>query len=136
MLITIGCNRLRIAGYPQEPEPVNQSFLTAQVNYQRNAITDRELAPPLAQSWEQEYLFFPENGLTTAEKTFFFGTGNGFLVAANVENGKLLGKKHLGKACMSPPTVYAGILYQTFVEGKAGLVAYDLHKGIHSMEDS
>ncbi len=129
LLIGIGCNRLRITDYPQDLDTVNQSFLTAQVNYQRNAVTDRELAPPLTQSWKQDYLFFPENGLTVLENTFFFGTGTGYLAAANVDNGKLLGKKHLGKACVSPPTIYAGILYQTFVEGKAGLVAYDLRTG-------
>jgi outer membrane protein assembly factor BamB len=129
MVMSLGCNRLKIAGYPQDLEPLNQSFLTALVNYQRNAFTDQELVPPLVQSWKRDYLFFPENGLTAAEKIFFFGTGNGFLVAANVANGKLLGKKHLGKACNSPPTVYAGVLYQTFAEGRAGLVAYDLQKG-------
>jgi outer membrane protein assembly factor BamB len=129
LLIAFSCNRLRIRDFPQDLGPVNQNFLTAQVNYQRNAFSDQELAPPLAQSWQQDYLFFPENGLTVAEKTFFFGTGNGFLVAANVDNGKIVGKKHLGKACTSPPTVYAGILYQTFAEGRAGLVAYDLHQG-------
>jgi outer membrane protein assembly factor BamB len=129
LMIASGCRGLRIADYPQDLDPVAQSFLTAQVNYNRNSVTDHELKPPLALVWEQEYLFLPENGLTAAGNIFFFGTGTGYLSAAFTRNGKLLGKNRLGEVCASPPTIYAGLLYQTFAAGKAGLVVYDLREG-------
>jgi outer membrane protein assembly factor BamB len=128
-IIGLGCSGLKIDNYPQDLDPLNQNFLTAQVNYHRNSVTDQEIDPPLVLNWKRDYLFFPERGLTAAEKIFYFGTGNGYLAAARVRDGKLVGKKNLGEACAVPPTIYAGILYQSFENGKTGLVAYDLRQG-------
>ena len=49
----LSCNKLRIKEFPAENEPMVQPMLTLQQNYQRNAVTDEELAPPLVLEWEE-----------------------------------------------------------------------------------
>jgi outer membrane protein assembly factor BamB len=129
LLILAGCWNLKLENFPGGQEPVHHAFLTSQVNYNRNAVSQEELTPPLKSVWEQEYLFLPGRGFTISEEFLFFGTGTGHMAVARISDGDLIGKKRLGKACPVPPTIYSGILYQTFEDGPAGLVAYDLNQG-------
>jgi len=129
LVFSAGCTNLKIVDFPQHLNPLNQNFLTAHVNYHRNAVGDQELSPPLVQRWRRNYVFFPGEGLCGAEKNIYLGTGNGYLAAARVSDGKLLGKKSLGEACALPPTLYEGILYQSLEGGNTGLVAYDPREG-------
>jgi len=129
LLILTGCRNLKLRNFPDDLEPVHHAFLTAQVNYNRNAVSLEELKPPLVSLWEQDYIFLPSRGLTSSGDVFFFSTGTGYIAMAHTSDGNLIGKKHLGKACAVPPTIYSGILYQTFEDGPSGLIAYDLTAG-------
>jgi len=130
MILVAGCGGgLRIRDFTTEKAANNNSFLTSQLNYGRNAISTQELIPPLIVEWEDDYKSLPNNGFTAVNNWMFFGMQSGYLAAIDINDGDLEGKENLGDACAVPPTVYNNILYQTFEKGKYGLVAYDLSDG-------
>jgi outer membrane protein assembly factor BamB len=125
-----GCNKLRIRDIPENQDgPANYSYHTSQINYQRNAFSNVELAPPLTPVWEESYNAMPNKGFTVIDEWLFFGTTNGYLAAANLNDGDQEGKKNLGEACPAPPTVWRNIIFQSFESGNFGLIAYDINKG-------
>ena len=124
-----GCRSLKIQDIPEDLTAIDNPYLTSQVTYQRNALGVEELEPPLSQIWEESYMSLPNRGFTIVNNWLLFGTSNGYMVAANLNNGKIKGKENLGDSCPVPPTVYSNILYQTFEAGKYGLIAYDASTG-------
>ena len=129
MIIFLGCSSLKIRDIPENLSPLNSPYLTSQMNYQRNAVAPEELEPPLIPAWEESYISLPNRGFTVINDWLLFGTNNGNLIVANIENGSVKGKENLGDSCPVPPTVYHNILYLTFEAGKYGLIAYDVKTG-------
>jgi len=136
-LLVLGCSKLRIKDFPLHANPSEELYLTSQVTYQRNAFVNEELHPPLVKDWENDYTSLPNRGFTAVDKWLLFGTSNGYLAVADLNNGRLKGKKNLGDSCPTPPTVYRNILYQTFEVGSSGIIAYDAQTGdnIWSIDD-
>ncbi len=128
-MLFLGCNKLRIRDFPAENEPLVQSLLTLQNNYQRNAVTDEEVAPPLVLEWEENLPSIPSRGFSGSDEYILFGMTNGYLAGIELSGGKFLGKKNLGDACPTPPTIHGTILYQSFEIGNSGLIAYDIQSG-------
>jgi outer membrane protein assembly factor BamB len=58
-----------------------------------------------------------------------FGTYNGYLVIADINDGELKGKRNLGDACAAPPSVKGKLIFQSFETGSYGLIVYDIYKG-------
>ncbi len=130
-LLVSACNRLRIRDLPLEEGPAINDYHTSQINYQRNAVSAEELAPPLNQIWDESFNAMPSKGFTVIDDWMFFGTMNGYLGAANINDGDQKGKKNLGDACPAPPTVWKNLIFQAFDSGKYGLIAYDVNEGSH-----
>jgi len=128
-LLLLSCNKLRIRDFPEENEPLVHSQLTLQNNYQRNAITDEEVAPPLVLEWEEYLPSIPSRGFSGSDKYILFGMTNGYLAGIELLEGKFLGKKNLGDACPAPPTIYGNIVFQSFETGNSGIIAYDIQSG-------
>jgi len=128
-LIFLSCNKLRIKDFPEENEPLVQPLLTLQNNYQRNALTNEEVAPPLVLQWEESLPSLPSKGFSASNNYILFGMANGYLAALELNDGKFLGKKNLGDACPTPPTIHKNIVFQSFETGKSGLIAYDIQAG-------
>jgi outer membrane protein assembly factor BamB len=129
VMLQFSCNKLRIKDFPDANEPMVQPMLTLQFNYQRNALTDEEVAPPLVLQWEESLPSIPNKGFAISDNYALFGMTNGYLAALEVGDGSFLGKKNLGDGCPAPPTIYGTIAYQSFETGKSGLIAYDLPTG-------
>ena len=138
LLIITGCNKLRIRDLPaEENAPAINAYHTSQINYQRNALSAEEIAPPLSQIWDESLNALPSKGFTIIDDWMFFGTINGYLGAANLSDGNQSGKKNLGDACPSPPTIWKNLIFQAFESGKYGIIAYDVNQGsvIWRLED-
>lgn len=129
-LILASCNKLRIRDFPEENEPFAQPLLTLQNNFQRNALSAEELAPPLVEEWEESLPSLPSRGFSASGNYLVFGMTNGYLAALDLEDGRFLGKKNLGDACPAPPTIYSSVAFQSFETGKSGLIAYNLQTGV------
>jgi hypothetical protein len=104
-LTLTSCNKLRIRDFPEDNEPFTQPLLTLQNNFQRNALSAEEIAPPLVKDWEESLPSLPSKGFSASGNYLVFGMTNGYLAALELENGKFLGKKNLGDACPAPPTI-------------------------------
>ncbi len=129
VIVLFGCSGLRIRDFSSEPLTDSNRFLTSQTAFNRNAISVEELKPPLREDWDNDYVSLPNNGFTVIDNWLLFGTYNGYLAVADLDDGALEGKKNLGDACAVPPTINNTILYQSFESGSNGLVAYDISKG-------
>lgn len=128
--IYTGCgSSLKIRDFSEYQQTDNMTLLTSQISYERNSVISEELVPPLIQEWEEEYISLPNQGFTGVNNWLFFTTYNGYLAAIDIEDGDLRGKKNLGDASASPPTIHNNILYITFESGSSGLIAYDISRG-------
>lgn len=129
-MIIVSCNKLRIRDIPAEEDgPTIYTFHTSQTNYHRNSLSTEEIAPPLSEVWDESFTALPSRGFTLIDDWMFFGTTNGYVGVANIEDGKQRGKKNMGDACPAPPTVWKNIIYQSFESGKYGIIAYDINEG-------
>ena len=129
-ILLLGCNRLRIKDFPADSEsPQSGDYYTASINYQRNTFSDNEIAPPLIQDWDETLIALPNGGFTSAGNWLFFGTSNGYLGAASLEDGDMKGRRNLGDACATPPSIWNNYIYQPYEDGTSGLIAYDIVNG-------
>lgn len=129
-IVFSGCNRLRIKDFPNEgATALTEAYHTAAFNYQRNAVSSSEIAPPLEQQWDESLIALPSGGFTSAGDWLLFGTSNGYLGAASLSDGDMKGKRNLGDACAAPPTIWDHYIYQSYEDGKYGLLAYDILNG-------
>ena len=125
----MACSSLRIRNFQSGGEADNNYLLTSQTAFNRNVISIEEVKPPLKEDWDNDYISLPNNGFTAVDNWLLFGTYNGYLAVADLDDGVLEGKKNLGDACAVPPTINNTRIYQSFESGSNGLVAYDLSKG-------
>ena len=128
-LIFSACSTLRIRDFPEQVKSDNDAILTSNNSYTRNTLGREELAPPLREDWSEEYTALPNNGFTAVDNWLLFGTYNGYLAVADIDDGDLKGKRNLGDACAIPPTVHESVVYQSFETGSYGLIAYNLSGG-------
>ena len=124
-----GCSTLRIRDFPEQVKSDKDPLLTSGISYSRNALSREELAPPLTETWSEDYTALPYNGFTAVDNWLLFGTSNGYLVIADIDDGELKGKRNLGDACAAPPTIKGQLLFQSFETGSYGLIVYDIYHG-------
>lgn len=102
-IVLVSCNKLRIRDIPAEEDgPDIYNYHTSQTNYHRNSTSTEEIAPPLSEVWDESFTALPSKGFTLIDDWMFFGTTNGYVGAANIEDGKQRGKKNMGDACPVP----------------------------------
>jgi outer membrane protein assembly factor BamB len=124
------CSKLHIEPSPAlEPETETTPYLTAHMNYQRNAVAREQVKPPISILWDEEFISLPNRGFTTFEDLLVFGSYRGHTVFVDARTGKQKGKENFGDSCPVPPTIYGSILYQPFEAGSEGLIAYDFIEG-------
>jgi outer membrane protein assembly factor BamB len=134
-----GCNKLRIKDIPGENYDSEKApYRTSQFNFERNAYSAAELSPPLKPVWDETFIALPSRGFTVIEDWIFFGTINGYLSAANLNDGDAKGKRNLGDSCPVPPTVWKNMIYQPYELGNHGLIAYNINDGspVWSLDDN
>jgi len=124
-----GCSSLRIRDFPEQLKSDRDPLLTSGNSYARNALSREDLAPPLTEEWAEDFPALPYNGFTAVDNWLLFGTSNGYLVIADIDDGDMKGKRNLGDACAAPPTIEGQLLFQSFETGAYGLIAYDIYHG-------
>jgi outer membrane protein assembly factor BamB len=128
-LLIPACSRLQVKYFRGPDRSTNPAVVTSSGNFQRNYIARENITPPLKVVWEDDYTSIAMGGFTFSDSVLFLGSGNGYTIAINSETGKELGKKQIGKACPAPPSISGIYLYQTYNNGRVGLVAYDVRNG-------
>jgi outer membrane protein assembly factor BamB len=128
MLIS-ACGTLRIRDFPEQLSSDEDPLITSKNSFTRNTIGREELSPPLSEVWTEDYTSLPNNGFTAVDNWLLFGTYNGYLAVADIDDGDLKGKRNLGDACATPPTIHDKVLYQSFETGSYGLIAYNISGG-------
>jgi outer membrane protein assembly factor BamB len=129
LLFLFSCGVLRIRDFPEQIKADKDPLLTANLTYSRNSLSPEELSPPLAEEWSEEFMSLPYNGFTAVDNWLLFGTYNGYLVIADINDGDMKGKRNLGDACANPPTVKDQLIFQSFETGSYGLISYDIYHG-------
>ncbi len=128
-LIFSACGTLRIRDFPEQLLSDNDPLIASKNSFTRNTVGREELVPPLIEDWTEDYTSLPNNGFTAVDNWLLFGTYNGYLAVADIDDGDLKGKRNLGDACSTPPTVHDKVLYQSFETGSYGLIAYNISGG-------
>ena len=108
-LIIFGCNKIQIKNFRVDDSNPGV-YLTENYNYQRNALSPFEIKPPLMLKIEDDFNGLPSSGFTLSDSILFFGTGKGYIFALSLNSLKEIGKKKLGLASPTPPTIYKYII--------------------------
>jgi outer membrane protein assembly factor BamB len=128
--LLLGCSSMRIENVSTyDTQHIITSFLTSQMNYQRNTHSLEQIKPPLSLLWDKNFISLPNRGFTALDDLLIFGSHRGHIAFVDMHSGELKGKENYGESCPVPPTIYKSILYQPYEAGSDGLIAYDLAEG-------
>ena len=88
VIMLLACSSLRIRDFHSTTEADNNYLLTSQTTFYRNAISIEEVKPPLREDWDNDFVSLPNNGFTAVDNWLLFGTYNGYLAVADLDDGE------------------------------------------------